>query len=226
MQLISSPHRRRRKKRGDLPFGAILKKSKESDFSSNPQLLGTKDRGLGNDMQLYAMKNTVSDPALEKASIHGTDANPGKMGEFKSSRVPCESGLEPSDLESADSSENLLQNPETGFFYDHDSDCSFATLPPVDYNLNGADGASHQNELYEKRLSNFCGTDDVVYRGTSRERINQLNKNRRGVLFKEMDSSVHEDETRTTSPAPTCRECTISGASKSCVSLWMLLNSY
>ena len=71
-----------------------------------------------------------------------------------------------------------------------ESDTSYATLPSVDYNLND----SSNNEMYEKRFSKLCNSEDgVVYRGASRERINQLNRNRRGVLFKEVDDLLLDE---------------------------------
>lgn len=85
------------------------------------------------------------------------------------------------------------EHPEETY-YGRNSDCSCTTIPSsVDYNIN--DEYSGQPEMYEKRFSKLCNTDlCVVYRGSSRERINQLNKNRRGVLFKDLESSAAEDE--------------------------------
>ncbi|XP_047739370.1 fat-like cadherin-related tumor suppressor homolog, partial [Hyalella azteca] len=44
---------------------------------------------------------------------------------------------------------------------------------------------SLQSSVYEKRLSELCATEDVIYRAPSRDRISQLNINRRGICFKD-----------------------------------------
>ena len=50
-------------------------------------------------------------------------------------------------------------------------------------------------ELYEQRFSHvFNKGADVVFRGTSRDRIDHTSKNRQVAIFKDMDSSAHEDD--------------------------------
>lgn len=97
------------------------------------------------------------------------------------------------------SQENLLQaeykpfrtveaSPPTdlsGYFVD--SGCEESD---VDVNLNPS---SMQSSYYEKRLSELCATEDVVYRAPSRERIHQLHNNRKGVCFKDPQEVLIKD---------------------------------
>lgn len=173
----------------DGTYGNTLKQSHGVDcfHSSNPQL---KKLNSSSRYSEYASDPNLQRPDHFYCEVDWTSQSPVSEGLPDERRYTHH--LQVPLLPSRASSEQL-QSPDCSIYYDRNSDSSFATLPSVDYNINEDCGG--QNEMYEKRFSKLCNTDaSVVYRGTSRERINQLNKNRRGVLFRDLDSSAHEDD--------------------------------
>jgi len=65
----------------------------------------------------------------------------------------------------------------------------------VGANEDFSNGSMMNPELYEQRFSHiFNRGPEVVFRGTSRDRIDQTSKNRQVAIFKDMESSAHEED--------------------------------